>query len=47
MKLRARDSNAPPIFCRPMGLDSKTWRYLEPIFEAVQQAPHETGRFKF
>jgi hypothetical protein len=33
-------------FSRPTGLDAKTWRYVEPIFKASQQAQRETGRFK-
>jgi hypothetical protein len=47
MKLRARNSNAPPISSRPIGLDTRIWRYLEPTFEAFQQAQQQTGRFKF
>jgi hypothetical protein len=47
MKLRVPISNVPPISSCPIGLDTKTWRYVEPIFEALQQAQHETGRFKF
>ena len=35
-----------PKFSRPPGLDTKTWRYVEPIFIASQQAQRETGRFK-
>jgi hypothetical protein len=35
-----------PKFSRPTGLDIKTWRYVEPIFKASQQAQRETGRFK-
>ena len=35
-----------PKFSRPTGLDTKTWRYVEPIFKASQQAQRETGRFK-
>jgi hypothetical protein len=31
---------------RPARLDSKTWRYVEPIFRASLQAQRETGRFK-
>jgi hypothetical protein len=38
--------NRGPKFSRPTGLDTKTWRYLEPIFKASQQAQRETGRFK-
>jgi hypothetical protein len=33
-------------FSRPTGLDTKAWRYVEPIFQASQQAQRETGRFK-
>jgi hypothetical protein len=32
---------------RPIGLDCKTWRYLEPILEALNQARNQTGRFRF
>ena len=35
-----------PKFSRPTGLDTKTWRCVEPIFKASQQAQCETGRFK-
>jgi hypothetical protein len=35
-----------PKFSRPTGLDAKTWRYVEPIFKASQQAQRETGWFK-
>ena len=35
-----------PKFSRPTGLDTKTWRYVEPIFKASQLAQRETGRFK-
>ncbi len=35
-----------PKFSRPTGLDTKNWRYVEPIFKASQQAQGETGRFK-
>jgi hypothetical protein len=31
---------------RPIGLDFKTWKYLEPIRRASQQAQRGTGRFK-
>jgi hypothetical protein len=47
MKFRAPNSDASSNFSRPIGLDSKTWRYLEPIFAALQQAQQRTGRFKF
>jgi hypothetical protein len=43
MKLRVRKSEVS----RPIGLDSDTMRYLEPILEALQQAQHQTGRFGF
>lgn len=33
--------------CRPIGFDSKTWRYTKPIFEALQQAHCQIGRFRF
>jgi hypothetical protein len=35
-----------PKFSRPTDLDTKTWKYVEPIFNASQQAQRETGRFK-
>jgi hypothetical protein len=38
--------NRVPKFSRPTGLDTKTWRYVEPIFNASRQAQRETGRFK-
>ena len=38
--------NRVPKISRPTGLDTKTWRYVEPIFKASQQAQRETGRFK-
>jgi hypothetical protein len=47
MKHCVPDSKAPFTFSRPIGLDSKTWRYVEPIFEALQQAQHQIGRFRF
>jgi hypothetical protein len=47
MKNCVTDSKAPFTFSRPIGLDSKTWRQVEPIFEALQQAQHHTGRFRF
>ena len=47
MKHCVPDSKAPFTFSRPVGLDYKTWRYVEPIFEALQQAQHHTGRFRF
>jgi hypothetical protein len=47
MKQCVPNSKASFTFSRPIGLDSRTWRYVEPIFEALQQAQHETGRFRF
>jgi hypothetical protein len=38
--------NRVPKISRPTGLDIKTWRYVEPIFKASQQAQQLTGRFK-
>jgi hypothetical protein len=32
---------------RPIRLDTKTWRYVEPILRASQAAQSETGRFKY
>jgi hypothetical protein len=47
MKLRVPNLNASFNFSRPAGLDSNTWRYVEPIFEALQHAQYQTGRFRF
>src|ERR1700722_18347261 len=47
MKLRARDSSSSPSLSRPIGLDTKTWRYLEPIFEALHRGRQQSGRFRF
>jgi hypothetical protein len=47
MKLRAQNSKGSFTCSRPIGLDTKTWRYVEPILEALHQARHEMGRFKF
>jgi hypothetical protein len=47
MKHRVPDSKASFTFSRPIGLDSKTWRQVEPIFQALQQAQHHTGRLRF
>jgi hypothetical protein len=47
MDKRVQNLKSSFTFSRPIGLDSKTWRYLEPIFEALQQAQHETGRFRY
>jgi hypothetical protein len=47
MKHRVTNSNSSPSFSHPIGLDIKTWRYVEPIFESLQQAQHETGRFRY
>jgi hypothetical protein len=47
MKFRAQGSKSSSTFSRPIGLNPNTWRYLEPIFEALHQAQPQTGRFKF
>ena len=47
MKLRLPHSNGTFTFSRPIGLDSKTWRYVEPILQTLQQAQHQIGRFRF
>ena len=47
MKIRAPHSNGSFNFSRPIGLDSKTWSYVEPILQALQQAQHQIGRFRF
>jgi hypothetical protein len=47
MKLRVPHSNGSFNFPRPIGLDSKTWKCVEPIFQALLQAQHQTGRFRF
>ncbi len=47
MKHCVPNSKASFASSLPIGLDSKTWRYLEPIFAALHQAQHQTGRFKF
>lgn len=47
MKHCVPDSKASLTLSRPIGLDSKTWRQVEPIFEALQQAQHHIGRFRF
>src|ERR1035437_5423870 len=47
MKHRVPDSKASFTFSRPIGLDSKTWRQVEPIFQALEEAQHHTERFRF
>jgi hypothetical protein len=47
MDKRVQNLKSSSTFSRPIGLDTKTWRYLEPIFAALQQALQQTGRFKF
>src|ERR1035437_1528959 len=47
MKHCVPDSKASFTFSRPIGLDSKTWRQVEPIFAALEQAQHHAGRFRF
>src|SRR4051812_396549 len=32
---------------RPIGINSTTWKYIEPILSASQRAESETGRFKY
>jgi hypothetical protein len=46
MKLHTRDPGSFTSFC-PIGLNAKTWKDVEPIFEALKQAQHETGRYSF
>jgi hypothetical protein len=41
------DSKTSFTLSRPTGLDSETWSYVEPIFKALQQAQHHTGRSRF
>jgi hypothetical protein len=43
MEVRVQNSKAP----RPIELDARTRKYLEPIIAAQEQAQHETGRFRF
>jgi hypothetical protein len=47
MKHYVPSSKTSDSLHRPIGLDSKTWKYVEPICEALQQAQRQTGRFKF
>ena len=47
MKHCVPHSNGSFNFSRPIGLDSKTWKCVEPIFQALLQAQHHTGRFRF
>jgi hypothetical protein len=47
MKIRVPHSNGSLNFSRPIGLDAKTWRYVKPILQALQQSQHEIGRFRF
>jgi hypothetical protein len=47
MKLHTQASDPPSNFSRPVGLDTKTWRYVKPILEALQSAQHQNGRFRF
>ena len=37
----------PKQLVRPIRLDTKTWRYVEPILRASQRAQSETGRFRY
>ena len=47
MKHCVPHSNGSFNFSRPIGLDSKTWRYVEPILQALHQAQHQVGRLRF
>jgi hypothetical protein len=47
MTPRLPDSNSSITASRPITLDSELQKYVEPIFEALQQARHQTGRFRF
>jgi len=47
MKRRAPHLKVSFNFSRPIGLDSKTWRYVEPILQSLQQAQRQIGRFRF
>jgi hypothetical protein len=47
MDKRVQNLKSSSNFSRPIGLDTKTWRYVEPIFAALQKAQQQTGRFKF
>ena len=46
MKRRIQSKTALTVR-RPTNLDAKTWKSIEPIFKASQQAQRATGRFKF
>jgi hypothetical protein len=41
------DSKTSFTLSRPIGLDSETWKSIEPIFEALQEAQRHKGRFRF
>jgi hypothetical protein len=47
MDKRVQNLKSSSTFSRPTRLDTKTWSFVEPILEALQQAQHQTGRFKF
>ena len=47
MKIRVRHSKASYTSFRPIGLDAETWKHVEPIFETLKRAQHQTGRFRF
>jgi len=47
MKHRIPDSKSSFTPSRPTALDTKTWRYVEPIFKALHQTQHQAGRFRF
>ena len=46
MERRIPDTKASFASLRPIDF-ARTWPYVEPILEALQQVQHETGRFKF
>ena len=46
MKSRIQSKTALTVR-RPTNLDAKTWKSIESIFKASQQAQRATGRFKF
>ena len=47
MNKRLVNQKPPLTPRRPNGLGPKTWKSIEPIFKASQQAQREIGRFRF
>jgi hypothetical protein len=47
MKHKAQDPKISYDTSLPIHIDSKTWRYIEPILDALQEAQRQTGRFRF